>query len=195
MPGGIELRGKRVLVVGLARTGVATALFCAARGARVTATDSRTETEIGDATAKLKDAGVTLELGGHREKTFGEQDLIVPSPGVPADEAHLQRARAKDVTSWSEIELALPLHERPLDRNYWFEREDDDDFTCRTHFEDSWHADHSRGKYWNAAHRMLGRDERRHLDSCRTQQLPTGAHRHVSSRYRRVSESDARSSR
>jgi UDP-N-acetylmuramoylalanine--D-glutamate ligase len=106
MPGGIELRGKRVLVVGLARTGVATALFCAARGARVTATDSRSETEIGDATAKLKEAGVTLELGGHREKTFVEQDLIVPSPGVPADEAHLQRARAKDVTIWSEIELA-----------------------------------------------------------------------------------------
>ena len=38
---GIELAGKRVLVVGLARTGVATALFCAARGARVTATDQR----------------------------------------------------------------------------------------------------------------------------------------------------------
>ena len=41
MPNPFELRGKRVLVVGLARTGVATALFCAARGAKVTATDSR----------------------------------------------------------------------------------------------------------------------------------------------------------
>jgi UDP-N-acetylmuramoylalanine--D-glutamate ligase len=106
MPGGIELRGKRVLVVGLARTGVATSIFCAAHGARVTATDSRTETEIGGAIAKLKDAGVTLELGSHREETFLEQDLIVPSPGVPADEAHLQAARAKGVTIWSEIELA-----------------------------------------------------------------------------------------
>jgi len=106
MPGGIELRGKRVLAVGLARTGVATALFCAARGARVTATDSRTEDQIGEAIAKLKDAGVTLELGCHREKTFLDQDLIIPSPGVPADEAHLQAARAKGITIWSEIELA-----------------------------------------------------------------------------------------
>ena len=61
MPGGIDLRGKRVLVVGLARTGVATSLFCAARGACVTATDSRTESEIGETIAKLKDAGVALE--------------------------------------------------------------------------------------------------------------------------------------
>jgi UDP-N-acetylmuramoylalanine--D-glutamate ligase len=102
----MDLRGKRMLVVGLARTGVATSIFCAARGARVTATDSRGETEIGEIVAKLKEAGVTLELGSHREKTFLEQDLIVPSPGVPADEAHLQAARGRGVTIWSEIELA-----------------------------------------------------------------------------------------
>jgi UDP-N-acetylmuramoylalanine--D-glutamate ligase len=95
-----------VLVVGLARTGVATALFCAARGAHVTATDSRSETEIGEVVAKLKNAQVALELGAHREKTFLEQDLIIPSPGVPADEPHLQAARAKGITIWSEIELA-----------------------------------------------------------------------------------------
>ena len=95
MPGGMDLRRKRVLVVGLARTGVATSFFSAARGARVTATDSRGETEIGETVAKLKEAGVALELGSHREKTFLEQDLIVPSPGVPADEAHLQAARVE----------------------------------------------------------------------------------------------------
>ncbi|MGB7280675.1 MAG: UDP-N-acetylmuramoyl-L-alanine--D-glutamate ligase, partial [Candidatus Acidiferrum sp.] len=106
MPGEIELRGKRVLVVGLARTGVATALFCAARGAQVTATDSRREIEIGEVVAKLREARVTLELGGHQEKTFLQQDLIIPSPGVPADEAHLHCARAKGITIWSEIELA-----------------------------------------------------------------------------------------
>ena len=101
-----ELRGKRVLVVGLARTGVATALFCAARGASVTATDTRTENEIGEAIAPLRTAGISLELGGHRENTFLEQDLIVPSPGVPADVPLLQAARAKGVTIWSEVELA-----------------------------------------------------------------------------------------
>ncbi len=101
-----ELRGKRVLVVGLARTGVATALFCAARGASVTATDARAENEIGEAITPLRSAGVELELGGHRENSFLEQDLIVPSPGVPADAPQLQSARAKGVTIWSEVELA-----------------------------------------------------------------------------------------
>ncbi len=101
-----ELRGKRVLVVGLAKTGVATSLFCAARGAEVTATDARGENEIGDAIVQLRAAGVNLELGGHREDTFLRQDLIVPSPGVPADAPLLRAARAKGVTIWSEIELA-----------------------------------------------------------------------------------------
>jgi UDP-N-acetylmuramoylalanine--D-glutamate ligase len=101
-----ELRSKRVLVVGLARTGVATALFCAARGANVTATDARTEKEIGEGLTPLQSAGIKLELGGHQEKTFLEQDLIVPSPGVPADAPLLQAARAKGVTIWSEVELA-----------------------------------------------------------------------------------------
>src|SRR6266571_4511965 len=101
-----ELRGKRVLVVGLAKTGVATSLFCAARGAEVTATDARGENEVGDAIVQLRAAGVNLELGGHHEDTFLRQDLIVPSPGVPADAPLLRAARAKGVTIWSEIELA-----------------------------------------------------------------------------------------
>jgi UDP-N-acetylmuramoylalanine--D-glutamate ligase len=106
MPNLFELRGKRVLVVGLARTGVATALFCAARDANVTATDARTENEIGEAIAPLRTSGVRLELGGHGENTFLEQDLIIPSPGVPADAPLLQAAREKGVTIWSEVELA-----------------------------------------------------------------------------------------
>jgi len=92
--------------VGLARTGVVTALFCAARGAVVTATDTREESEIGAEIAKLREAGVTVELGGHLEKTFLAQDLIIPSPGVPADAPLLQSARAKGIIIWSEIELA-----------------------------------------------------------------------------------------
>ena len=106
MPGPVELRNKRVLVVGLARTGVATTLFCAAHGAVVTATDSRSEAEIGEEIAHLRAANVKLELGGHQEQTFLQQDLIIPSPGVPADAPLLQAARAKGVTIWSEIELA-----------------------------------------------------------------------------------------
>ena len=106
MPRSIELTNKRVLVVGLARTGLATALFCAARGAVVTATESRSEDQLDIAIDVLRSAGVHLELGGHQEKTFLEQDLIIPSPGVPTDAAHLRAARAKGIAIWSEIELA-----------------------------------------------------------------------------------------
>ncbi|HXY25698.1 MAG TPA: UDP-N-acetylmuramoyl-L-alanine--D-glutamate ligase [Candidatus Acidoferrum sp.] len=106
MANAIELRGKRVLVVGLARTGVATALFCAARGAQVTCTDTRLENEIADSVSRLRTAGVNLELAGHPERLLLHQDLIIPSPGVPADTPFLRAARAKGITIWSEIELA-----------------------------------------------------------------------------------------
>jgi UDP-N-acetylmuramoylalanine--D-glutamate ligase len=102
----IDLGGKKVLVVGLARTGIATALFCAERGARVTATEARPEAEIVETAAKLRAVGVTLELGGHRAETFVEQDLIVPSPGVSPLMPALAAARAIGVPVWSEIELA-----------------------------------------------------------------------------------------
>jgi UDP-N-acetylmuramoylalanine--D-glutamate ligase len=102
----VELRNKRVLVVGLARTGVATALFCAARGARITAADLRTEKELGDSLAALRQAGVRLELGSHREELILDADFVIPSPGVPADAPLLKSARARGVTIWSEIELA-----------------------------------------------------------------------------------------
>src|SRR6202171_6133157 len=115
MPGPVELKNKRVLVVGLARTGIATAHFCAARGAAVTATDARGEGEVGEeVVAKLRAANVSLELGVHQEPTFLRQDLIIPSPGVPADAPLLETARAKGVTIWSEIELAYRFRQGKL---------------------------------------------------------------------------------
>jgi UDP-N-acetylmuramoylalanine--D-glutamate ligase len=95
-----------VLVVGLARTGVATALFCAGRGARVSASDARSANELGDVPARLRAAGCALELGDHTVPTFLAQDLIIPSPGVPAALPALVAARGARIPIWSEIELA-----------------------------------------------------------------------------------------
>jgi UDP-N-acetylmuramoylalanine--D-glutamate ligase len=103
---GFDVAGKRVLVVGLARTGVVTSLFAAGYGATVTATDEKPEAELGETTERLRAAGVTLELGGHSPETFLNQDLIVISPGVPANLAPLAAARARGIPVWSEIELA-----------------------------------------------------------------------------------------
>ena len=106
MTGGFELRGKHVLVIGLARTGIATARFCAEHGATVTASDSHAESELGAEVLSLREEGVKLELGGSSESSLLKQDLVIPSPGVPADAPLLQSARAKGITIWSEIELA-----------------------------------------------------------------------------------------
>src|ERR1700751_4038879 len=106
MAGRIELNGKRVLVIGLARTGVATALFGAARGAVVTATDLRSADELGEAAEKLRDANVRLQFGGYAPNILQGQELVVPSPGVPADAALLQEARALGLKIWSVVELA-----------------------------------------------------------------------------------------
>ena len=112
---GIDLNEKRVLVVGVARSGIASALFCAAHGARVTATDEKPEANLAEAAAKLRAAGVALALGAHGPDLFTSQDFIILSPGVPADLSTLAAARVKGIRVWSEIELAWRfLHGRMI---------------------------------------------------------------------------------
>jgi UDP-N-acetylmuramoylalanine--D-glutamate ligase len=103
---GFELEGKRVLVVGLARTGETVSLFAAGYGAKVTATDEKPESALAETAAKLRAAGVRLDLGGHSQAAFFEQDLIVVSPGVPANLPALALARIAGIPVWSEVELA-----------------------------------------------------------------------------------------
>jgi len=106
---GYDLAGKRVLVVGLARTGVAVSLFAAAYGATVTATDEKPESALGETAARLGAAGVDLKLGGHPPDIFFEQDLIVVSPGVPVALPPLVLADVSGIPVWSEIELSWRL--------------------------------------------------------------------------------------
>jgi UDP-N-acetylmuramoylalanine--D-glutamate ligase len=99
----LELRGKRVLVVGAGRSGLAAAKLCAARGAQVTITDKRDVATLGPALAGLPT--VARELGGHRKETFLGAELIVLSPGVP-EIPELAAARAAGVAITGELELA-----------------------------------------------------------------------------------------
>jgi UDP-N-acetylmuramoylalanine--D-glutamate ligase len=99
----VDLQDKRVLVVGLGRSGAAAAQLCAARGARVTVTDNRPAAALAAALAGLP-AGVALELGGHITATFTGSDLIVLSPGVP-EMAPLTAARRAGVAVTGELEL------------------------------------------------------------------------------------------
>jgi UDP-N-acetylmuramoylalanine--D-glutamate ligase len=95
--------GKRVVVVGAARSGVAAAQLLATRGADVTLTDLRpslTEELV------LREAGVKLELGGHRPETLAAADLIVLSPGVSPTQRDVAAAAAAGVPVIGELELA-----------------------------------------------------------------------------------------
>jgi len=126
----VDLRGKKVLVVGIARSGVAAARLLASQGAVVIANDLKTEAELGGVSdsglgkvsdsglknnidsglgkpvEELRKLGVMLSLGGHPESLFKNADLIVLSPGVPADLVPLETARHAGVEIISEPELA-----------------------------------------------------------------------------------------
>src|SRR5579885_2241467 len=102
----MQLHNKRVLVVGLGKSGVASALFVKAKGARVTVSDTKTPDELKQEIPRLLDAGIAVETGGHGERTFQNQDLIVVSPGVPLDAPPLVQARALGEKIIGEVELA-----------------------------------------------------------------------------------------
>jgi UDP-N-acetylmuramoylalanine--D-glutamate ligase len=103
----LELAGKQVVVVGLARSGIAAAEFLVRRGARVVATDRRPAAELAQEAVTLAGKGVRLELGGHDERTFAGADLVVVSPGVPWDLPELRAARAVGVSVMAELELGF----------------------------------------------------------------------------------------
>jgi len=102
----MEVANKNVLVVGLGKSGVASALFLKSRGAHVTVSDSKPREQFSSELSLLLDHGIAIETGGHGERTFRGQDLIVVSPGVPFDAPLLQQARAMGETVIGEIELA-----------------------------------------------------------------------------------------
>jgi UDP-N-acetylmuramoylalanine--D-glutamate ligase len=105
----LELAGKDVVVVGLARSGVAAAELVARRGARVVVTDGKPEGELTEEALKLRGQGMRLEAGGHRLATFEEADLVVVSPGVPWNLRELDAARAKGAEVIGELELGYRL--------------------------------------------------------------------------------------
>lgn len=109
----MNVAGKKILVVGIARSGIAAARLLVSRGAVVTANDYQTkaelvkpESELAGDVEELTAAGVHFLFGSHPEEIFLNTDLIVLSPGVPADIAALQQARHAEVEIISEPELA-----------------------------------------------------------------------------------------
>jgi UDP-N-acetylmuramoylalanine--D-glutamate ligase len=101
-----ELKGRKVTVVGLAKSGLAAARLCAREGAAVTVTDRRAEQDLEGPLAALDGVPVRRALGGHDRADFERADLVVASPGVPLAMPEIAAARAKGVPVWGETELA-----------------------------------------------------------------------------------------
>ena len=102
----MELKGKKVLVVGLGKSGLAAALFLRRRGAQVTVSDLRSAQALGKEIPSLLEAGISVEAGGHGLLTFRRQDLIVVSPGVPLLTPELVQVRNLGLPIIGELELA-----------------------------------------------------------------------------------------
>ena len=106
-----DFKGKKVTVVGLARSGVAAARALHGLGAIVTVTDKKPLAQLTALVSSLG-SGIAVEAGGHPQRIFIEADLIVLSPGVPKINPVLQ-AQRHGVKVISELELAWLLSDAP----------------------------------------------------------------------------------
>ena len=102
----MELKGKKVLVVGLGKSGLAAALFLRRQGAQVTVSDVRSAEALAKDIPALLEEGIMVETGGHGLLTFRRQDLIVVSPGVPLNTPELAQVKSFGLPVIGELELA-----------------------------------------------------------------------------------------
>jgi len=110
----MDVQGKHVLVVGLARSGLAVARALVRRGAVVTVSDNKPPEEFRAILPELIKDKVGLELGAQRVETFLKNQIIVTSPGVPWDLPQLQAARERNIPIYPEVEVASWFIEGPL---------------------------------------------------------------------------------
>ena len=110
----MQLRSKKVLVVGLARTGIECAHFLVNQRAKVSVSDLRSETDLTQAIDALKGLPIHYLLGGEERRWLEGVDFVVPSPGVPAENPLLQEACSRGIEILSEIELAYRFFRLPI---------------------------------------------------------------------------------
>lgn len=110
----MDLSDRRILVIGLGKTGVATARFLAEKGSHVIVVDEKNESELQESLRSLGDVNVELKLGVFRGDMVSMVDLVVPSPGVPPFNSFLMDAREKNIPIVSELELAFRFLHQPI---------------------------------------------------------------------------------
>jgi UDP-N-acetylmuramoylalanine--D-glutamate ligase len=101
--------GKRISILGMARSGLACAKLLRKIGAKVFVSDAQSKEFLSDQMGKLEALGIDFETGGHTSKVVQGQDFIVLSPGVPLDIPILRQAQDSGIPAFSEIEVAFWL--------------------------------------------------------------------------------------
>ena len=110
----MELEGRKILVLGLARTGLAVARFLTGRGARVIGVDARAEDWMREAASELSRLSAICHFGPEETVWLDGVDAVVPSPGVPQDNTLLVEAAGRGIEVLSEIELAARFIRTPM---------------------------------------------------------------------------------
>lgn len=110
----LDVKGRKVTVLGLGRSGAAACKLLARRGAVVTGSDHLPADKIATNLADLERRGVRCELGGHRPQTILHASLIIVSPGVDSRLPLLYEARSHGIAIWSEVELAFRATHAPF---------------------------------------------------------------------------------
>lgn len=106
---------KKILVVGMQKSGIESALFLAKNKAVVTVTDLKNRESLAESIKKLEESGYNFnyEIGFHNEASFTNSGLIIVSPGVPADNPYLLKAKDCGVKIISEVELGALFSKAP----------------------------------------------------------------------------------
>lgn len=99
--------GKKVLVLGLSKSGIAAAKLAKKHGAVVYLTEGKAVTsENLYKVEELKNLGINVEYGAHSTEFINQADLVVTSPGIPPHSEIIQRIRKQNIPVISELELA-----------------------------------------------------------------------------------------
>ena len=110
----MDFKDKKVLVSGVAKSGISAAYLLKKLGANVTIQDAKTEDKLGDVVTELKNNGITLFLGANPDDIIEDMDILVMSPGVPTDLPFVNKARENNIPVIGEIELAYMFCKSPI---------------------------------------------------------------------------------
>ncbi len=103
----MEINNKKIVIAGMGKTGIDTALFLESRGADVWVTENNSGEVVENNASLLQNRHIKTETGGHTEKFLEDMDLLVVSPGIPDESLPVKYANAVKIPVISEIELAF----------------------------------------------------------------------------------------